>query len=172
MVLHKRRWLYRSSPIRSASDEMENNEKKILISFHSDFSVEEDGSRSNSMRNNEGEASSSTTKVGRGARGRRRGSTTKQPRPSNLVVLWTAVRPHTLTASLCPCFVAMAATVAGRRKDGSNNGGGSSSTATTAADWDIACLWTLFCLCVQIGVSAFSLDPPPFFRPLFFSFFQ
>ena len=164
---------YRSSPIRSASNERENNEKKILISFHSDFSVEEDGSRSNSMKNNEGEASSSTTKVGRGARGRR-GSTTKQPRPSNLVVLWTAVRPHTLTASLCPCFVAMAATVAGRRKDSSNNGGGGSSSSTTtaaAADWDIAFLWTLFCLCIQIGVSAF-LSRPPFFRPLFFSIFQ
>ena len=52
--------------------------------------------------------------------------------PSTLQIWLTAARPHTLTASLCPCIVAAAA---------------------TRPPWQCLLLWTTFCLTVQLGTN-------------------
>jgi 1,4-dihydroxy-2-naphthoate polyprenyltransferase len=53
-------------------------------------------------------------------------------RPSSMEVWLTAARPHTLTASLCPCLVAYAA---------------------TRPPWKLQVLWTIFCMTVQLGTN-------------------
>ena len=52
--------------------------------------------------------------------------------PSTVQIWLAAARPHTLTASLCPCLVAAAA---------------------TRSPWHCQLLWTTFCLTVQLGTN-------------------
>jgi 1,4-dihydroxy-2-naphthoate polyprenyltransferase len=59
----------------------------------------------------------------------------RRRRPALWKVWWTATRPHTVTASLCPCLVACAAC----------------PPPTTPWDWQMA--WTVFCISVQIGTN-------------------
>lgn len=56
-----------------------------------------------------------------------------EKRPAAWKVWWTATRPHTVTASLCPCIVANA--------------------ACPQTPWNIQLAWTLFCVTVQIGTN-------------------
>jgi 1,4-dihydroxy-2-naphthoate polyprenyltransferase len=56
-----------------------------------------------------------------------------EERPAAWEVWWTATRPHTVTASLCPCLVA--------------------SAACPQAPWNWQLAWTLFCISVQIGTN-------------------
>jgi 1,4-dihydroxy-2-naphthoate octaprenyltransferase len=61
-----------------------------------------------------------------------------RPRPSQLEIWKTAARPHTLTASLCPCLVSIAAC---------------SKLATSAPSIYITTAWIIFCVTVQIGTN-------------------
>jgi len=58
--------------------------------------------------------------------------TKEEARPSVFEIWWTAARPHTLTASLCPCLVAYAANRPHLR---------------------LQAAWTLFCITIQIGTN-------------------
>ena len=62
--------------------------------------------------------------------------TTKKP--SIWQIYKTAARPHTLTASLCPCLVAYTA---------------SASSQNPPVVWPHWCLWVLFCMTVQLGTN-------------------
>lgn len=57
----------------------------------------------------------------------------EQQRPPTWKVWWTATRPHTVTASLCPCLVAAA--------------------ACPQTPLDVQAAWTIFCVTVQIGTN-------------------
>jgi 1,4-dihydroxy-2-naphthoate octaprenyltransferase len=57
-----------------------------------------------------------------------------RPRPSQFEIWKTAARPHTLTASLCPCLVSIAA-------------------VKNAAPVNLTVAWILFCVTVQIGTN-------------------
>lgn len=60
-------------------------------------------------------------------------ATTKEnDKPSSFHIWWTAARPHTLTASLCPCLV---------------------SYAACRPPWKLQFLWTVFCMTVQLGTN-------------------
>jgi 1,4-dihydroxy-2-naphthoate octaprenyltransferase len=71
-----------------------------------------------------------------------------RPRPSQLEIWKTAARPHTLTASLCPCLVSIAAcskllpAVAV-----------STSLPPTTTIHSITTAWIVFCVTVQIGTN-------------------
>jgi 1,4-dihydroxy-2-naphthoate octaprenyltransferase len=60
------------------------------------------------------------------------GTPTPTSRPSYATIWFTAARPHTLTASLCPCLV---------------------SYAATRPPLFIFLAWTVFCVTVQIGTN-------------------
>ena len=53
-------------------------------------------------------------------------------KPSAFHIWWTAARPHTLTASLCPCIV---------------------SYAACRPPWRLQLIWTVFCMTVQLGTN-------------------
>ena len=66
-------------------------------------------------------------------------------KPSIWRIYKTAARPHTLTASLCPCLVAYAATT------GTLN---TTKNPRVVAVWPYCwCLWVLFCMTVQLGTN-------------------
>jgi 1,4-dihydroxy-2-naphthoate polyprenyltransferase len=54
------------------------------------------------------------------------------PKPSLFKIWWTAARPHTLTASICPCIVSYA-------------------SCRPPLHWQLA--WTLFCATIQLGTN-------------------
>jgi 1,4-dihydroxy-2-naphthoate octaprenyltransferase len=60
-----------------------------------------------------------------------------RPRPSQLEIWKTAARPHTLTASLCPCLVSVAAC----------------SKLPVTPTLNITTAWIIFCITVQIGTN-------------------
>lgn len=60
-------------------------------------------------------------------------------RPDTVTIWWTAARPHTLTASVCPCLVSFAANY--RYRDDNNN------------LQAIILVWTVFCITVQLGTN-------------------
>jgi 1,4-dihydroxy-2-naphthoate octaprenyltransferase len=60
-----------------------------------------------------------------------------RPRPSQLEIWKTAARPHTLTASICPCIVSIAAC----------------SKLPVSPSIKITAAWIVFCITVQIGTN-------------------
>ncbi len=56
----------------------------------------------------------------------------KEKKPPTWQIWWTAARPHTLTASLCPCLV---------------------SYAACRPPWKLHIVWTVFCMTVQLGTN-------------------
>lgn len=71
-----------------------------------------------------------------------------QPR-SLFYVWWTAARPHTLTASLCPCLVSFSANYYNYNLNDAVN----ERTQYYRYFYPIAFLWTLFCISVQLGTN-------------------
>jgi 1,4-dihydroxy-2-naphthoate octaprenyltransferase len=60
-----------------------------------------------------------------------------RPRPSQLEIWKTAARPHTLTASLCPCLVSVAAC----------------SKLPSPPTANLVTAWIVFCITIQIGTN-------------------